>query len=72
MLRSSSSPFSIEYCKMESNNKPVTGNEKTPINSSNNGTDNNAGNVEKYGGSGDNKGYEATAVGDDLTGAQEK
>lgn len=62
-----------EYCKMDTNNKAITGNEKTPINSSNNGTDNNAGNVEKYGGPGDNKNYDATlTAGDDLTVAQEK
>jgi hypothetical protein len=58
---------------MDTNNKASTGNEKTPINSSNNGTDNNAGNVEKYGGPGDNKNYDATlTAGDDLTVAQEK
>ena len=61
--------MSAEYCKMSSNSQ-AKGNEKTPINPTGNGTDKNSGNVETYGGSGDNK--TLTEAGDDLTGQQEQ
>ena len=61
-----------EYCKMDNNPQKITGNEKTPINVAHHGTESRAGNGEKYGGSGDANGYEATAGGgDELTAAQE-
>ena len=53
-----------------SSNSQAKGNEKTPINPTGNGTDKNSGNVETYGGSGDNK--TLTEAGDDLTGQQEQ
>ena len=38
--------MSAEYCKMSSNNQASKGNEKTPINSSGNGTEKTSGNME--------------------------
>ena len=64
--------MSAEYCKMSSNNQASKGNEKTPINSSGNGTEKSSGNMETYGGSGESKGYETNEANDQLTGQQEQ
>ena len=59
-----------EYCTMVSDSKKNIGNEKTPINSSLRGAENNTGGGEKYGGQDDSNGYNATGDADELTGAQ--
>lgn len=60
-----------EYCKMGINPPKHTGNEKTPIKAAHYGTENSAGNGEKYGVSGDTNGHDAGGGCDELTAAQE-